>query len=158
MSDIIEGTEQYAQSHKAKKVDRRMVNGREMPPKRKEELPTPPVEYPCDTLEEVRDKVKNRLLKDVYLDIEKALYGILNFDEFKIAKEGGLMEDEELIFLIEKRKAQKTNEVVSRSVRDGKTAESFKLLASSDKDRAKLNTRTEVKEDKKGKQIKIIHN
>lgn len=137
---------------------KKYVMGREVAVKDASEAPEQPDETPARDAGEVRDKLKNKLLRTSYLDLKTAIYGILNFEEARIAEEADLVHDEELLFLIKKRKAMQLNNVVSQSVRSGKTAEAFKLLADSDEDRAKLNTRTEVKEDKgKGRQIRIIH-
>lgn len=145
--------------HKRVPPTKRYVNGKQVPVKQPEDLPIQPdVFKDCLTVEEVIDKMKNVIPKRHYLDLASALKVELHFKEYKIAMENDLEHNEELQFLIDQRKAKLLNIVVGSAVKDKKIGEAYKLLASSDEDRAKLNARTEVKkEQNSGMTIKIIH-
>ena len=137
---------------------KRYVNGKLVDVKDPSQAPEQPDELEAKTPDEVKYKLMNKITRNSYLDLESAIYGILNVDEIKIALESDLVSDKDLQILIKKRKSILLNEVVRQGVKNGKTADTYRLLVDSDKDRAKLNTRTEVKEDtNKGKQIRIIH-
>ena len=106
----------------------------------------------------MKRKLLNRISKRSYTTLKDAIKGELNYNEYKMAEAADLEHDEELLFVIESRKAKLRGRVVGDAVQSNKADTAFRLLADSDEERAKLNTRTEVKEDKsKRRQILIIH-
>lgn len=110
------------------------------------------------TAEGVFNKMKDRIMKMAYLNLEDALYGELSREEFLIAEREDFVNNEDLQYYIKSRKAKLKNMTVKMAVNTNKVNEAFKLLTDNDQERAKLNSRTEVKEDtNKKKQITIIH-